>query len=706
MVIVALAASIFAVIGTGGAADAVDEHSHDGWTEWTSGNSLPSAAGHYYLATDVTLTATWTVNFTISLCLNGHSIVMDQADGTIRTSVIKVTSSTGFLNLYDCNPSTTSFNGITHAKVGDDTKLGCGVSVESGGTFIMEGGTIFGNKNDKGGGVAIEGDSLVKIKSGKVCNNEATGNGGGVYSESMLELSGGEISNNKSSSSGGGVYSYRASDHIRYFKMSGGTISGNTAGSGAGVYISCSSLQAHSVDNFQMTGGLITKNKGTTQGAGVCLWGGEFIMSSGVISENTTSYDGGGVYISSSSTFKMSGGKIIGNRCGGQSMNGGGICQGGTMEISGNPQITDNKDGNINSNVWLFNDRVIKVIASISSTTPSIGITDTNIASAFTSGYSGSAPYLFFFSDDSGKRVISSGNEATLTSVNLKISLDPTSFVYDGTAKIPTATVKDGSTTLTLDTHYTLSYLRGGAATTDLTSAGTITVKAIGTGEYIGKTISKNYTISQASATVTADDKEKDKWEADPEFTATVTGLYGLDTLTYMISREAGEEVGEYAIIPSGETSQGNYKVTYVPGTLIINGLLTVTFDVQGHGDAPDAQYVGYGKKVSEPKEPTAYGWKFGGWFKDSKCTSEWDFSYDTVHEDTTLYAKWTYVHYEDDDEEEVQAYLQRIAHIRAMQEAQQTEDYSEQETVMVTIAAGAVAAALLAVVMMLFRRY
>lgn len=706
MVIVALAASLFAVIGTGEGADAVDEHSHDGWTEWTSGNSLPSAAGNYYLATDVTLTATWTVNFTISLCLNGHSIVMDQADGTIRTSVVKVTSSTGVLNLYDCNPLTTSLNGITHAKVGDDAKLGCGVSVGSGGTFIMDGGTIFGNKNDKGGGVAIEGDSLVKIKSGKVCNNEATENGGGVYSKSMLELSGGEISNNKASSNGGGVYSYRASDHTRYFKMSGGTISGNTAGSGAGVYISCSSGQAYSVDNFQMTGGLITKNKGTSQGAGVCLWGGEFTMSSGVISENTTSYDGGGVYISSSSTFKMSGGKIIGNSCGGTNLYGGGIYQGGTMEISGNPQITDNKDGNINSNVWLFMDRVIKVIASISSTAPSVGITDTNIASAFTSGYSGSAPYLFFFSDDSNKRVILSGTEAALTSVSLSLSLDQTSFTYDGTAKIPTATVKDYSTTLTLGTDYTLTYLRGGVATTDLTSAGTITVKAVGTGPYIGKTMgSKNYTISQASATVTADDKEKDMGESDPEFTATVTGLYGSDTLSYTISREAGEEVGEYVITPAGEASQGNYKVAYVPGTLTINGLLTVTFDVQGHGDAPEAQYVGYGKKVSEPKEPTAYGWKFGGWFKDSKCTSEWDFSNDTVQEDTVLYAKWTYVHYEDDDEE-VQAYLQRIAHIRAMQEAQQTEDYSEQETVMVTIAAGAVAAALLAVVMMLFRRY
>ena len=33
----------------------VDEHSHSGWTEWTSTNSLPSSAGNYYLSNDITI---------------------------------------------------------------------------------------------------------------------------------------------------------------------------------------------------------------------------------------------------------------------------------------------------------------------------------------------------------------------------------------------------------------------------------------------------------------------------------------------------------------------------------------------------------------------------------------------------------------------------------------------------------------------------
>ena len=77
-------------------------------------------------------------------------------------------------------------------------------------------------------------------------------------------------------------------------------------------------------------------------------------------------------------------------------------------------------------------------------------------------------------------------------------------------------------------------------------------------------------TIAQKEVTVTADDKTKRYGEQDPEFTATVTGTIGDDTVTYKLSREAGENVGEYAITPEGEVSQGNYTVIYVPGKLTI----------------------------------------------------------------------------------------------------------------------------------------
>lgn len=68
----------------------------------------------------------------------------------------------------------------------------------------------------------------------------------------------------------------------------------------------------------------------------------------------------------------------------------------------------------------------------------------------------------------------------------------------------------------------------------------------------------------------------------------------------------------------------------------------TVSFDLNGHGDAITAQTVFYSRFVTEPTEPTADGLVFGGWFKEKECVNRWDFDSDTVSADTTLYAKWS----------------------------------------------------------------
>ncbi len=68
----------------------------------------------------------------------------------------------------------------------------------------------------------------------------------------------------------------------------------------------------------------------------------------------------------------------------------------------------------------------------------------------------------------------------------------------------------------------------------------------------------------------------------------------------------------------------------------------TVTFNSNGHGTAPTSQTIDYGNLVTEPDDPSATGYTFGGWYTDSDCTDSWDFSNDTVSGDLTLYAKWT----------------------------------------------------------------
>lgn len=68
----------------------------------------------------------------------------------------------------------------------------------------------------------------------------------------------------------------------------------------------------------------------------------------------------------------------------------------------------------------------------------------------------------------------------------------------------------------------------------------------------------------------------------------------------------------------------------------------TVTFNANGHGSAPDQQSVDYGTTATEPTAPTAFGYTFGGWYKEAGCTNVWDFATDVVTGNITLYAQWT----------------------------------------------------------------
>lgn len=87
-------------------------------------------------------------------------------------------------------------------------------------------------------------------------------------------------------------------------------------------------------------------------------------------------------------------------------------------------------------------------------------------------------------------------------------------------------------------------------------------------------------TIMHRVATVIADDSGKVYGDRDPEFTATVTGLLGDDTVQYVLNRDQGEDFGAYSIYPTGEQIQGNYSVQYASGSFFIySKVITVTAD-------------------------------------------------------------------------------------------------------------------------------
>lgn len=68
---------------------------------------------------------------------------------------------------------------------------------------------------------------------------------------------------------------------------------------------------------------------------------------------------------------------------------------------------------------------------------------------------------------------------------------------------------------------------------------------------------------------------------------------------------------------------------------------LTVTFDSVG-GTQISTVTTTSGSLLAQPESPVKTGYMFGGWYKDSACTTAWNFGTDKVTTNMTLYAKWT----------------------------------------------------------------
>lgn len=182
-------------------------------------------------------------------------------------------------------------------------------------------------------GVFVGGGKFI-MHGGAIVNNKAItpGNGGGVYVDNggKFTMSGGMIAENYAQK-GSGIFINSGGEAL----ITGGTIrnngtSGGTSEYGGGVYIA-------NDGSLTMTSGMISANLATVNGGGIYVEGttGSFIMSGGTISGNWAPY-GGGITIAASVTAKgravISGGTISGNRA---ASHGGGINVNGTLMMTG-----------------------------------------------------------------------------------------------------------------------------------------------------------------------------------------------------------------------------------------------------------------------------------------------------------------------------------------------------------------------------------
>ena len=312
--------------------------------------------GNYYLGENIELGDMICIKGTVNLCLNGHSITKNTDDKRGNDGVIIINKGSTF-SLCDCQGS----GKITHGtKAGGTKYIGRGVMGDVSGsvTFNMFGGEISGNyagctdeqQGQDGGGVCMTGS--FNMYGGKITGNHikkgSNGYGGGVYATGgTITMYGGEISNNtttKASTSyhnGGGILSIG-----KAVTINGGTISGNQAVNGGGIWT-----------NKELTisdKAVITGNTATGSGGGVYYSSSSSsysmtVSGSAKIAENSAGGNGGGIYVGQGKV-NLTGGTITNNTVTG---NGGGVYFVGSsakVYVSGDLNITGNKDTNGNNN--------------------------------------------------------------------------------------------------------------------------------------------------------------------------------------------------------------------------------------------------------------------------------------------------------------------------------------------------------------------
>ena len=318
-----------------------EEHKHNDVTfePWTSADSLPDAAGSYYLTGNVTLSAKWEVpTGEVRLCLNGKTVALAGNSGA-ASCVISIGRNSQVI-LYDCAGG---------GKITGGTDSG----IRNDGSFTMYGGEISGNSSsDTGGGLYVGADGIFDMHGGKISHNSVSSEegmlvyGGGIHNAGRFCLVEGEISDNIADTGcGGGIY------NLAEFIMSGGVVQENASFSGVGVYNN---------GTFEMRGGKILNNHGQDDGnpsrgqsGGGVLNQGIFNLFQGEIAGNVAESGGG---VCNYQTFTMYDGKIEGNRA--TDGNGGGVENSGTF-ILHRGRITDNSSTKNGGGV--FNWKILKL---------------------------------------------------------------------------------------------------------------------------------------------------------------------------------------------------------------------------------------------------------------------------------------------------------------------------------------------------------
>ena len=192
--------------------------------------------------------------------------------------------------------------------------LGGGVYIPEGGTFNMNAGSTISNcSGEHGGGVFNQGTFNMTNATISGCTaTNSTGHGGGLCADASAKLVGATIQYN-TADLGGGVFvgepnalTMDADTQIIYNTAKKGNNHVFSRGSGGGIYV-------FNGASLTLNGGTIAYNT-ATNGGGIGGEGALTLNGSVVISDNTATNDGGGLYLYEYATFTINDGTISGNK--------------------------------------------------------------------------------------------------------------------------------------------------------------------------------------------------------------------------------------------------------------------------------------------------------------------------------------------------------------------------------------------------------
>lgn len=305
------------------------------------------------------------------------TIIDSKGGGTIKNS----TKSCFYVAPSSGAKSTLNFQGGTILNCQPSDGNGGAMDIQPNGTVNMSGGTITGCKGTSGAAVYVTGGTF-NMTGGTITNNKVnaykdwtpptgtealptsnntdTSRGGGIYVEKgKCTVSGGTISGNVAHS-GGGVFVTSGAT----FSFTGGTIEGNYAvaklgqgtGNGGGIYIEGGN------SNCTINGGTIRNNRATRYGGGININGSTMTIPNCTISGNLASSGGGISMETSGSTLNLQGctlkeniAKISTNDPNGAGKGGGGgiFIVDGTLNMSETNKVQTNHSYELGGGVYL-----------------------------------------------------------------------------------------------------------------------------------------------------------------------------------------------------------------------------------------------------------------------------------------------------------------------------------------------------------------